>query len=47
MIGENKEITIDHEEHGTIDLPANQWIRVTRQYEYDPIEEMEKRRVAD
>jgi hypothetical protein len=40
-------ITIGHEEHSAVELPANQWIRITRQREYDPGSEAKQRRVAD
>jgi hypothetical protein len=39
-------ITVEHDEHGTIVLPQNEWICISRQREYDPVAEHE-RRVAD
>jgi hypothetical protein len=43
----NSPIHIGHEEHGAIDLPANTWVCITRQREYDPIAESRQRKVAD
>lgn len=44
---QNGPISIGHDEHGTVDLPANEWVRITRQREYDPGSEAKQRRVAD
>lgn len=40
-------ILVGHDEHNTITLPANEWICVTRQREYDPLAVEKQRRVAD
>lgn len=40
-------IIVGHDEHNQITMPANTWICVTRQREYDPINEMRERKVAD
>ncbi len=36
-----------HEEHGDITLPADTWVLVRRQREYDPVVEGMHRRVSD
>jgi hypothetical protein len=36
-----------HEEHGDIALPADTWILVRRQREYDPVAAERQRRVSD
>jgi hypothetical protein len=38
---------VGHDEHNVITLPANQWVCVTRQREYDPLSAERQRRVAD
>lgn len=40
-------IYVSHDEHGTVTLPQGQWIRITRQREYDPAANNRERRVAD
>jgi hypothetical protein len=40
------EILVGHDEHNTITLPSNEWICVSRQKEYDPLEKA-RRVVAD
>lgn len=40
-------VTIEHEEHGPITLPKNEWIMVSRQREFDPINEERERKVRD
>ncbi len=42
-----KEIQVGHDEHNVITLPANEWICVSRQREYDPLAANRERRVAD
>ena len=42
-----QDIQIDHDEHGIVELPANEWICVSRQREYEPLAVEEERRVAD
>ncbi len=44
---ESQEIKIWHDEHNVITLPANKWICITRQREYDPLAAEKERRVAD
>jgi len=40
--------TVGHEEHKNINLPGgNQWVKVSRQREYDPLSESRQRQVAD
>ena len=46
-IRSNKDIAVGHDEHSTITLPANEWICVSRQREYSPLEASRERRVAD
>ncbi len=46
-IRSDKEMQVGHDEHSTITLPANEWICVTRQKEYDPLAADKQRRVAD
>jgi hypothetical protein len=41
------EIKVGHDEHNVITLPANEWICVSRQREYDPLAENRQRRVLD
>ena len=40
-------IEVSHDEHGSITMPANEWVCITRQREYDVISEMRERKVAD
>ena len=40
-------ILVGHDEHNVITLPANEWVCVTRQREYDPLSAERQRRVAD
>lgn len=40
-------IRVSHDEHGEVELPQGEWIRITRQREYDPSEATRQRRVAD
>ncbi len=46
-IRSSKEIAVSHDEHNTITLPANEWICVSRQREYDPLSANRERRVLD
>jgi len=46
-IRSDKEMNVGHDEHNTITLPANEWICVSRQREYDPLAADKQRRVAD
>ena len=46
-IRSDKEMNVGHNEHNTITLPANEWICVSRQREYDVLSEERQRRVAD
>ena len=41
------EIKVGHDEHNVITLPANQWVCVSRQREYSPLEANRERLVAD
>jgi hypothetical protein len=41
------EIKVGHDEHNVITLPANQWICVSRQREFDPLAANRERLVAD
>ena len=45
-IRSDKEINVGHDEHDTIVLPANEWICVSRQREYSPLEAERQRKVA-
>jgi len=40
-------LVIEHEEHGAVTLPANEWFVITRQREYDPAEAIKERQVKD
>jgi len=42
-----EEIKIGHDEHDVITLPANKWICISRQREYDPLAAEKERIVAD
>jgi hypothetical protein len=45
-IRSDKEMKVGHDEHDTIVLPANEWICVSRQVEYNALEKS-RQRVAD
>lgn len=47
FIRSDKEMTVGHDEHDTIVLPANQWICVSRQREYSVLEAAREARVRD
>ena len=47
FIRSDKDINVGHDEHSTIVLPANQWICVSRQREYDPLSANRERKVLD
>lgn len=40
-------VSVGHDEHSVINLPADTWVCVTRQREYDPLAEDRQRKVAD
>ena len=40
-------VEVGHEEHGTVMLPQNEWVSITRQREYDPAAALKERQVAD
>jgi hypothetical protein len=40
-------IVMGHDEHGSITFPANQWICLTRQREFDPLAAERERKVQD
>jgi len=42
-----EETSVGHDEHSDIKLPANKWIKVTRQREFDPLAANRQRTVAD
>ena len=46
-IRSENEIVVGHDEHNNITLPANEWICVSRQREYDPLAADKQRKVAD
>jgi len=46
-IRSENEIVVGHDEHNVIDLPANQWVCVSRQREFDPLAANRERLVAD
>ncbi len=46
-IRSDKEMKVGHDEHDTIVLPANEWICVSRQREFDCLSASRERRVAD
>lgn len=41
------DLVVEHDEHNSITMPANEWICITRQREYDVLSEMRERKVAD
>jgi hypothetical protein len=45
-IRSESEIVVGHDEHDNIILPANKWVCVSRQVEYNPLEKA-RQRVAD
>ena len=45
-IRSENEIVVGHDEHDNIILPANKWVCVSRQVEYNPLEKS-RQRVAD
>ena len=47
MLSKVEPIVIGHDEHDSVTLPANEWIVITRQREYDPLAFDRERRVAD
>jgi len=47
FIRSEKEMTVGHDEHDTIVLPANEWICVSRQREYSPLEASREAKVRD
>ena len=47
FVRSSKEIVVEHDEHGTITLPANEDICISRQREYDPLAAEKERQVAD
>lgn len=42
-----EEIKVGHDEHNIVTLPANKWICISRQREFDPLAENRQRRVLD
>lgn len=46
-IRSEEEMTVGHDEHDTIVLPSNEWICVSRQREYSPLEAAREARVRD
>lgn len=46
-IRSENEIVVGHDEHDNIILPANEWICVSRQREYSPLEAERERKVRD
>ena len=47
VMSKTEDIKVWHDEHNVITLPANEWICVSRQREYSPLEMARERRVAD
>ena len=47
IMSKSSPITISHDEHGSVTMPANEWICITRQREYDPLAVIRERKVAD
>jgi hypothetical protein len=47
LFSKEKAITIGHDEHDQIVLPAGQWNCITRQREYDPLAAAKERQVKD
>jgi len=47
FIRSQEEIVVDHDEHGTVTLPADEWICISRQREYDALAAEKERQVAD
>ena len=47
VLSKTAPIEIGHEEHGQVTLPANEWLCITRQREYDPAAAIKERQVRD
>jgi hypothetical protein len=47
VLSKTEPIKVGHDEHSAIEMPPNKWVRITRQSEYDPVEEMQRRKVLD
>jgi len=43
----NTPLVVGHDEHGAIEFPANEWICISNQREYDPLNAERERRVKD
>ena len=47
ILSKTEPITVSHDEHNSITMPANEWVCITRQREYDPLATIKERKVAD
>jgi hypothetical protein len=47
VLSPTEDIRIGHDEHNVVVLPANEWVCVSRQREYDPLAVENERKVAD
>ena len=47
VMSKTEDIKVWHDEHNVITLPANQWICVSRQREFDPLSSARERAVRD
>jgi hypothetical protein len=47
VMSKTEDIKVGHDEHNTITLPANEWICVSRQREYSPLEIERERKIRD
>jgi hypothetical protein len=47
LVQSKKDITIAHDEHGSVTLPAGPVYNISRQREYDPLSAERERQVAD
>ena len=41
------QMSVDHDEHDTITMPKDEWIKISRQREYDPLSAEKERQVRD
>lgn len=47
VMSKTEEIKVWHDEHNVVTLPANEWICVSRQREFDPVASNRERLVRD
>ena len=47
VLSKDEDITVNHDEHGSLVLEKGKWWCITRQREYDPLAAEKQRKVAD